>query len=282
MNTRRPFIILTDAASFGDDGVAIAMILANAHIDTRLIVCTSGNVWADEVADNVRRLLSRLGRTEIPVCVSMPGPAQLHRAQALQTQTQQERISYAGALSKPFPSSESSHPECKEFNEIVAREHGVNLLVLAPPTPIAALQHENPGLLARLGAVFVMGGALNVAGNATPFAEFNFWFDPKAADTLFSADLDITVFPQDVANRLSYPADIAENQQPASPGLAYLREYLIYRESRSKTPLGIWDEALSAIVLRPDLVESTLSLEAHVVTHGIRAGKFEPVKKSRR
>lgn len=271
--TEQPFIIITDATEFGDDGVAIAMMLTHSKIDVKLIVCTSGNVWADEVFGNVKKLLQRLGKSQVPVCTYSPDPAQFDRALQSLTEHPNGKHGYIGALSKPFPPRSTARDESSELRKAIEKDPGIGLLVLGPPSPIASLRRESPDVIGRLGPVFMMGGAVHVSGNATTYAEFNFWFDAEATEALVSADLDITLLPQDVATRLSYPAKIPYRLPPPPP-IDYLREYLAHRKG-SKTPLGVWDEAMSATVLRSSLIESTLRSEIQVVTLGPQAGRLK-------
>ena len=53
-----------------------------------------------------------------------------------------------------------------------------------PLTNLAAALEKDPGLAERLKVV-LMGGALSVSGNVSPWAEANISQDPDAADTVF-------------------------------------------------------------------------------------------------
>eukprot|EP01037_Dinobryon_pediforme_P036049 gene36049-42794_t len=46
-----------------------------------------------------------------------------------------------------------------------------------------------------------MGGAAFVPGNSTPDAEFNFWFDPHAAEIMVSAGVPMVMFGLDVTHK---------------------------------------------------------------------------------
>jgi purine nucleosidase len=90
-----------------------------------------------------------------------------------------------------------------------------NVVALGPLTDIARLtiaSSSSPPL-------FVMGGAFNVRGNITPFAEFNFYSDPNAASSLFkNYHGEVFLIPLDVCNTiilqrayLNYLCDRNEN-----------------------------------------------------------------------
>ena len=54
----------------------------------------------------------------------------------------------------------------------------------------------------RVSSLVVMGGSLYAGGNVTPYAEFNFYVDPEAADVVLAAGLPLTLVPLDVTHQL--------------------------------------------------------------------------------
>ncbi|KAJ8077003.1 hypothetical protein PM082_001426 [Marasmius tenuissimus] len=61
----------------------------------------------------------------------------------------------------------------------------ITYLVLGPLTNFAALVRKDEALMAsKVGRVVCMGGALDVPGNTSPVAEFNFYADPYAVKEL--------------------------------------------------------------------------------------------------
>ena len=63
---------------------------------------------------------------------------------------------------------------------------------------LQALRLE-PRLPQLLSKVVITGGALAVAGNVSPVAEYNFWQDPHAADEVVTSGLDVTVLGLDAS-----------------------------------------------------------------------------------
>ncbi len=272
----KPVVVLIDATAFGDDGVAIAMLLAAPSLDVKLIACASGNVWAEEVEVNVRSLLARLGRNDVPVCLALPGQALSERVATFVAQSRLVKPSYAGALAKPVPlcSAEAR----RGFAEVAATLMAMpdaTLLVMAPVSPLAAALREQPQLARWPGKVLMMGGALEVPGNATHQAEFNVWFDPEAADAVLNCGFDITLAPLDATDHLRYPHEALHGLDRSKPALAYLLDYMAFRRHRSRYPTHVWDEALSAILLDPDLIlessQSPLRVETH---HNAQYGRL--------
>lgn len=73
------------------------------------------------------------------------------------------------------------------------------IVSLAPMTDLAKL-------LPRLKSerIHIMGGAVRVAGNDSPYAEFNFLTDPCAAQQVLSAGRQVTIVPLDVTTFLRF------------------------------------------------------------------------------
>jgi inosine-uridine nucleoside N-ribohydrolase len=56
--------------------------------------------------------------------------------------------------------------------------------------------------------VVVVAGALRVPGLVTPVAEPNAWMDPHAADIVFTAPWNVTLFSLDVTMKVALPDDL--------------------------------------------------------------------------
>ena len=83
----------------------------------------------------------------------------------------------------------------------------VTVLALGPLTNIATALEREPRTVARLGQLVIMGGAIDVAGNApeegpAAVAEWNMYVDPTAASLVFKSGLPITLIPLDATNRV--------------------------------------------------------------------------------
>ncbi|KAJ7690629.1 Inosine/uridine-preferring nucleoside hydrolase domain-containing protein [Mycena rosella] len=68
----------------------------------------------------------------------------------------------------------------------------ITYLALGPLTDLGWLMSENAALVReKIGRIVCMGGALDVPGNTSPVAEFNFFADPYAVKKLLIQDADI-------------------------------------------------------------------------------------------
>ncbi|GAA5859921.1 hypothetical protein JCM1840_001796 [Sporobolomyces johnsonii] len=96
-------------------------------------------------------------------------------------------------------------------------------VALGPLTTLAQLHLSSPSatrsdsLLRRFRTIVSMGGAINHAGNVTSVAEFNYYADPFAAQTLFALSLpELYIFPLDITTYLTLPFSLyASSVDPA-------------------------------------------------------------------
>lgn len=79
----------------------------------------------------------------------------------------------------------------------------ITLVALGPLTNLAHLQRRHPGTLEMARTVVIMGGAVDVPGNITPLAEFNFYSDPQAAQEIVSSNLPLTLVDLGACRRVS-------------------------------------------------------------------------------
>ena len=84
-----------------------------------------------------------------------------------------------------------------------ARSYAGELTVIAlgPLTNIAKAIAKEPMLLDWIKDIVVMGGAIEVAGNVTSYAEFNIYDDPHAANAVFSSGIAVKLIGLDVCRQ---------------------------------------------------------------------------------
>jgi purine nucleosidase len=262
--SKRAIIIISDPQPLGDDGAALALLFASRAAARVTLVAASGNVWADEACANLRDIVRRFGRADVPVLAGL-SPAR-HRTRLRYFQERKNRradLRFAGALRMTPPDSTEAHDNdvLNAFIETIEASEKPDILLLAPATLLQAALERRAGLDTRVNRVFAMGGAISVPGNTTAQAEFNFWFDPEAADALLASNLPLTLLPLDALDGLTYPRDMAAKAR--APEASYVREYAAKRKG-ADTPM--WDEALIAAYLWPALIRDCADLRLGVVT----------------
>ncbi len=193
--------VLIDTDCGVDDAIAIMMALASpAEVSVLGITTVSGNVALENVVDNVLRLLSFLGRTDIPVFRGASRPllepphhaADVHGANGL------------GGVELPRPGIAERPERAPEGIARLARENpGLTLLTLGPLTNIAIALDLYPELKSQIAEIVTMGGAIET-GNVTRFAEFNFYADPEAVQSVLDSGLPISLLPWDTTLKVPH------------------------------------------------------------------------------
>ncbi len=84
----------------------------------------------------------------------------------------------------------------------------IDVICLAAPTNLAGAIMKKPSISSKISNVYMMGGAFNVLGNQTEYAEFNFFQDPKAVEIILQNIKSVSIIPLDVTNNCF----IAENE----------------------------------------------------------------------
>jgi pyrimidine-specific ribonucleoside hydrolase len=140
-----------------------------------------------------------------------------------------------------------------------AAEEPVTIVAIGPLTNIALLFAVHPELAATVDRLVVMGGAIG-AGNITPAAEFNIWFDPEAAHrVLAETGVPVTLVGLDVTMRTTLgPADVEAIRGGGRAG-ALAAEALDYYQERYLANVGraivpVHDAVAVVAALRPELL----------------------------
>jgi inosine-uridine nucleoside N-ribohydrolase len=194
----------TDCGFFGDDGAALVMVLRSPDkVHVAAITAVSGNVWAAETAGYVTEILGLLGHPEIKPSVGAQMPL-IHTADMAKLEAPLE---FQGAFGNPVkivpPDGPAAIDAINALTAAVERNPGeITILALGPMTNVAMLLRLHPDLETRIKRIVFMGGNVHVPGNASTAAEFNFWFDPEAAQIVLRSRIpEKVMFPLDICNR---------------------------------------------------------------------------------
>ena len=129
--------------------------------------------------------------------------------------------------SLPTLPSPLSHPFTTP-DSVFSNPDGITIIAIGPLTNIALLLLMYPDVRFLLKEVVLMGGAIG-KGNATPFAEFNFFIDPEAARIVFQSGIALTMVPLEVTHTaLVTPPILSRIRSLASPYAVLLEELLVF------------------------------------------------------
>lgn len=263
--------IILDCDPGHDDALAIALALARPELRTLAITTVAGNAPIDRTTRNALRLLTLLGRSDVPVAAGAGRP--LVREPWVPVEFHGD--SGLDGADLPEPAVRPVALSAVELLGALLREavEPVTLVATGPLTNIALLLRAAPGIHKRIAAISLMGGSLG-QGNTTASAEFNIWADPEAAAIVFESGIPIRMAGLDVTHQaLVLPADIARLEGLGTrPGRVFadlMRFFAMHHRDRyGWAGPPIHDAVVVAWLAVPDLVTS-VSLRIDIETAGV-------------
>jgi inosine-uridine nucleoside N-ribohydrolase len=271
---REIVVVDTDSGLFGDDGAALVMLLRSPdQVTVSGVTVVPGNVWAPQGAEYMLHILDLLRRPEVPVFTGAQVPLNNSPAMAREEERRWGKLEYTGAFAhdpdtviaavgSKLTGRKPHRDSAVQFliSEIERRPGEVTILAIGPMTNIALALRLKPAIETKIKQIVFMGGNIKAPGNASPWAEFNFWFDPEAARMVLRSRIPKKVmFALDVCN--TAPLHKAEFDQIAAvrtPIADLFREDLGNRyPGFLKHPEGIaymWDSLAAGYLIDPSFV----------------------------
>ncbi|OEC53621.1 MULTISPECIES: pyrimidine-specific ribonucleoside hydrolase RihA [unclassified Aeromonas] len=189
--------VILDCDPGHDDAIALILALASPELKVLAVTTSAGNQTPDKTLNNALRILTLLGRDDIPVAAGAPKPLARELIIA-------DNVHGESGLDGPKLPDPAFAPQAMTGLELMAKclresPQPVTLVPTGPLTNIALLLAAHPELKPRIARIVLMGGAAG-AGNWTPAAEFNIYVDPEAADMVFKSGIPITMCGLDVTH----------------------------------------------------------------------------------
>ncbi|WP_440893083.1 pyrimidine-specific ribonucleoside hydrolase RihA [Aeromonas dhakensis] len=190
--------VILDCDPGHDDAIALILALASPELKVLAVTTSAGNQTPDKTLNNALRILTLLGRDDIPVAAGAPKPLARELIIA-------DNVHGESGLDGPKLPDPAFAPVSMTALELMARclresPEPVTLVPTGPLTNIALLLAAHPELKSKIARIVLMGGAAG-AGNWTPAAEFNIYVDPEAADMVFKSGIPITMCGLDVTHQ---------------------------------------------------------------------------------
>ncbi|MEE9691348.1 pyrimidine-specific ribonucleoside hydrolase RihA [Aeromonas hydrophila] len=189
--------VILDCDPGHDDAIALILALASPELKVLAVTTSAGNQTPDKTLNNALRILTLLGRDDIPVAAGAPKPLARELIIA-------DNVHGESGLDGPTLPDPGFAPVAMTALELMAKclresPEPVTLVPTGPLTNIALLLAAHPELKSKIARIVLMGGAAG-AGNWTPAAEFNIYVDPEAADMVFKSGLPIIMCGLDVTH----------------------------------------------------------------------------------
>ena len=263
--------VIVDTDPGTDDALALMMALNSPELDVLGLTTVGGNASLAHTTRNALRLLDDLGRPEVPV----------HRGAA---RPLRGRFHYGyyyhgpGGLTVrlPLPKSGPRPIRAHDYIASAAREHVGELVLVAlgPLTNIARVITDEPLAKEGIREIVVMGGAVEVPGNVTPYAEFNAYNDPAAAEIVLSSGVPVTLVGLDVCDRVYVERD-DDWIRGRSPGERLARRILRnwFGTHGDRDRYSLCDPLAIVAVVQPDLLSYKRATVTVVTEDKERAGQ---------
>lgn len=192
--------LILDLDTGVDDTLAISYALGSPEVELIGITGTYGNVLMEQGVRNALAITDLFGHPEVKVYRGLPHASKKDSFEVLPISAFIHGDNGIGDVVIPDSKREAESEPAVDFIIDAVKTYGKDLIYVptGPMTNIAAALHKAPEIKDEIGKIVLMGGALTIHGNVTPWMEANISQDPDAADVLFRSGAPVTMVGLDV------------------------------------------------------------------------------------
>jgi inosine-uridine nucleoside N-ribohydrolase len=281
----------TDSGLFGDDGASLVMLARSpGKVSIAGITVVSGNVWAPQGAVYMFHILDLLKRNEVPLYMGAQMPLVHSSGMSSEENRRWGPLEFDGAFGQPFPTSAKAlmPPFGGKFSRLSARpQNAVDFLIetidrnpgritvlgLGPLTNLAMAIRLRPDIESKIGRLMLMGGSVHVPGNASKDAEFNFWFDPEAAQIVMRSKIPVKImFGLDICNQARITRALFNEIVAAKTPITRLyaedlgNRYPGFYKKADAPPAYMWDAVTAAYLIDSSIVTRSETMYLDIKT----------------
>jgi purine nucleosidase len=186
-----------------DDALALATAVGAPEVDLIGIISSYGNTLTEIAAQNSLNLLHLLDVSDVPVFLGNSHSSTTDSFEVMEISKLIHGKNGIGEIQLETSPRKIEVISGVDFLIESAHKYGENL-IFVPTGPLTNLQvayQKDPEIANLIGNVTLMGGALTIPGNVTPFTEANIQQDPFAADYVFKHAHFIQMVGLDVTMR---------------------------------------------------------------------------------
>ena len=277
--SRRKIIINEDCSGPGGSNMqTLALLIQSPQVEVLGITVVSGDQWRDEEVAHTLRLLEIMGRTDIPVVPGAEFPLVRRRDEAQLWQQRYGKVAYAGAwddrwwheasvvppLPEGQPTTKPADEDAAHFLIRMVRKypHEVTIYEGGPMTNLALAISLDPQFPEFAQELVFMGGSLSPQSDNPEFVnnprhEFNFWFDPEAAEVVLRAPWKkIVCTPTDISVKTHMTAEFVKQIEASGTPLArYVARFAMLTPGADI----MWDELAAAAWIDPTIITKSES-----------------------
>ncbi|MGM0468070.1 MAG: nucleoside hydrolase [Promethearchaeati archaeon] len=268
-----------------DDWAAILFTAKRNDINIKAIAISgTGEAHGEIGAKNCLRLLKIIDKEETPVSYGDSKPLNCtHRFPRI------IRFAVDRRLFIKFPKTKQKPKEIKAielmYQTIDSSSEKIILLAIGPLTNIGNLLQKYPQVKEKIERIYIMGGAIDVKGNIqdvsksieNPFAEWNIYCDPHAANIVFQSGISIVLIPLDVTNTLPItPEFVHKLKQNQDNNICKFLVKIMKRFGKriEKGNIALWD-LIAAVIIKAEDIYKTETRHIRVIEReGSESGRL--------
>jgi len=271
--------VIIDEDGGVDDLVAIALVMRSPAAHVRAITICPADSYLEPATRATELFADQLGGRNITIAQghsegTHPFPAKWRKdaGRVLGIPV------LAGALpgtTNPIVAEDAAHHLAK----LLSRGPVYTILETGPLTNIADALRIDPSIKTHIHRIYVMGGAVRVAGNVTQAgydgsAEWNIFNQPRAAAEVLQSGIAITLVPLDATNKAPLTLRFLDRlaAQPAVASQLAAQSWRLVAAQPGGAPYYFWDTLTAAALLDPSVI-STAQLKLRVIMSGASEGR---------
>jgi len=212
--------IIIDTDPGVDDAIALWLALASPELEVLGVTVVAGNVALKDTVLNACKIVALSGKTSTPIYAGAPGP--LVRDQVY------GKYAHIGAFSNELVPDSELQPQAEHAVDFLVRtlrkaaqdNDPITICAIGPMTNLALALGMHPDVARGIRQIVTMSCAFTALGHRVPWAEFNVYADPHAAEKVFTSGVPLVVMPLDMTFQALIGADDIDaiRQDGGKPG----------------------------------------------------------------
>ena len=271
--------VILDLDTGIDDAMALAYAIADEEVELLGVVGTYGNVYTEQGVQNVLNILNMLDVKNVPVYAGEECALDKDKFDRLEVSAKIHGENGVGQVEIEKSDYQKQEQDGVSFIIDSVKKYGKDLTIVATGamTNIAKALRDFPQMSELVGEIVIMGGALTVEGNVTPFAEANIIQDPQAAKEIFESGANVVMVGLDVTKLTVLTKDHTNQWRACKAGEKYADMVDYYIDMHVEI-----DDLYGGCYMHDPLALSyvnhrewfkTISLPMTVITQGVAVGR---------
>jgi len=275
----RPVDVVVDQDGDIDDLVAFSLLMKSGTARVHAIAICPANSYLEPATRATQLFVDQLGGDGVTIAQGHfegrnPFPDEWRKASASVLDIHALAGKSPTGRNPVVPADAAHH-----LASVLSKGHFV-ILETGPLTNIAAALRVDPSIKRNISRIYVMGGAVRVAGNVEQkghdgSAEWNFYNEPRAAAEVVQSGIPITLVALDATNHVPLTSRFVERlakETPVASQLAAQGWRLVVPREGAPQDYFFWDTLTAAALLDRSLIR-VQPMRIRVVTDGPSQGR---------